>query len=497
MMARVRVERRADREDEEAEAEDDARNAERQRQHGIDQRAPLGRAAVDVIGLQHAHGDAERRPHHGEEQAVEDRLLGERIVEGDVFEVAQRQRRVGERAGPDRGERHHQQRDHGQHHAAADVHAFERERRGAAAGTQRDGAWPIALAGHGLEAPAVDVAALQHREQDRHRHHDDPERGGAAEVGWVLHQLEDLGRHGADAARRRECERHVEQPGAGDEHDERGREQRRQQQRNGDEAQGRPEARSVHPGGVFERRVHLAHRRNDEEIDVRRVEQRQHEGGAADAVDRDDVARQAEHVGQELAQYPAVGRRQIDPGDRPHIGRQEERHQIEDLEPAPARHVGARHHPGEAQPEHAAHERRPDPAYYGVAGGLIEPWIGEQAGEVLERQRRTVRIPVENAADDRCGEWPEDEGDADDDAGRRQGDLGQTATAATCRAVEACRLEARLCFRGSIHGKPHSRPVRGASIAMRGSAAPPRSIPRSTFDPCQRLGASAGLGFAR
>ncbi len=389
----------------------------------------LADAAIDVIGLQHAHPDAQRRADQGEEQAVHDRLLGEVIVERDVFVIAQRQRRRRHLAGPDAGERHHQERDHWQHHAASDVDGFQREGRGAAAGAQRDGARAIALARHRLEPPAVDVAALHHRDQDGEHHHHHAERGGAAEIGRVLHELEDFRRHGADAMRGSERQRHVEQPRAGDEDDERGRHQRRREQRQGDEAQRREEPGAVHPRGVLQRRIHLPHRRDHEQVDIGRVEQRQHPGGAADRVDRDEVAGQAEGVVQEPAQDSAVGRCEIDPADGAHIGGEEERHQVEHLEPAPSRHVGARHHPGEAQSEHAADDGRADAAQDGVASRLVESGIGEQPGEILHRQRRPVGVPIQHAADDRRQERPEDQRHADDDAGGRQRDFGEAAAA--------------------------------------------------------------------
>ena len=102
-------------------------------------------------------------------------------------------------------------------------------------------------------------------------------------------------------------QRHVEQARTGDEDDQRARQQRRHQQRDRDVPQRVPERGAMHPRRVLERGVHLPHRRDDEQIDVGRVEQRQHPDHAADAVDADEIERNAEQRRASCCSIPLLG----------------------------------------------------------------------------------------------------------------------------------------------------------------------------------------------
>ena len=199
---------------------------------------------------------------------------------------------------------------------------------------------------------------------------------------------------------------------------------------------------------IFQCPVHLPHRADDEEIDVGRVEQRQHPCHAADAVDKGELDGSAERAGKERLQHAAVRRGKIDPADCAYIWRQEEGHQIENFKRAPTRHIGARNHPSQAESQNAADDGGTHTAQCGVADRLIEPRIAEEGREVLQRQRRSVAIPIEQAPDDGGEERADNEQHSDNDAACRQGILDKTPPAPTGpRCVAAtfslCLLEQR------------------------------------------------------
>ena len=207
----------------------------------------------------------------------------------------------------------------------------------------------------------------------------------------------------------------------------------------------------MHPRRVAERRVHLAQRPDHEQVDVGGVEDRQHPDHARHAVDVQPLQRPSQMGARQRGQQPAMRRQQIDPGDRAHIGGEEERHQIGRLQPAPPRHVGARHQESQGKAQQQAEDRGGDTGDQGVQRGTDEARIGEQGDEIARRQGRAVAGPDQQTAQHGGRERPGDQRHADEDTRRGQPDLCPSPLTAT-------HCLANSLYAGSVDAGALARP---------------------------------------
>ncbi len=91
-----------------------------------------------------------------------------------------------------------------------------------------------------------------------------------------------------------------------------------------------PECRAMDPRGVLERRVHVAQRRDRQQIGVRDVEQRQHENHPGHAVDVQPVQGYADRTrGSRWSACPSCGASSQIHAIAAGIGREEERQQVQ------------------------------------------------------------------------------------------------------------------------------------------------------------------------
>src|SRR3974390_3268646 len=133
----------------------------------------------------------------------------------------------------------------------------------------------------------------------------------------------------------------------------------------------------MHARGILECGIDPSHRPNQQQIDIWRVEQRQHEDDASDRVNiekSDEPAVLAQHVLQDAG----VRSYEIEPSNGADIGGQKERDQIENLEPFAANYIRARNDPGEDKAQQATEKLGADAGQDGVADRIQESAVSKQ-----------------------------------------------------------------------------------------------------------------------
>ena len=175
-----------------------------------------------------------------------------------------------------------------------------------------------------------------------------PNSGGAFWVAAWISVVNTSMRAGPPDQPRHLVGRHAEH-----EQQQRGREDRRAQQRQRDLRHHLPVARARDQRRLFHAHVEHAQRRPEREIGEREVVARQRPDHAAHGVDAERRLREPEPVLDQRIDPADVGAEHEDPGHRGEQARDRERQQRERMEQRAERRVGALHHQGH-QPAHAA-----------------------------------------------------------------------------------------------------------------------------------------------
>ena len=135
---------------------------------------------------------------------------------------------------------------------------------------------------------------------------------------------------------------------------------RRHHQRQGDAQCGLERAGAQDVGGVLHLRGDEVERRIDEDEDVRKRRDRDHEDQSRHGIDVEHAVAGAGRRHPQFVEPAGVGAGEQDPADRAEIGRRDEGAEHHEAHEGFRRHVGARDRPCDGNPEHAGEQGDPD-----------------------------------------------------------------------------------------------------------------------------------------
>jgi hypothetical protein len=344
----------------ETDRQHDARDHERRHAQEAEHVAERDDAAVDHIGDGEREPDRRERSGAGIYEGIDDRLLRLGLLEQQIVKILEREIVERKTAPPRLGEGGLQQHRHRQQHRER-AHEERVAAHDPAPGAEPDHAALAALAGHRRVAAPADDRALQ----PEHQHGDDEER--QCEGGCLLdphrrfEELPQLGRDHVEARRQRDQRGRAEQRDCLEEADDQPADDRRHHQRQGDAQGGLKRAGAQDVGGVLHLGGDEVERGIDEDEDVRKRCDRDHEDQARHGIDVEHAVAGAGCRHPQFVEPAGVGAGEQDPADRAEIGRRDEGAEHHQAHEAFGRHVGARDRPGDRHAEQAGEERNAEP----------------------------------------------------------------------------------------------------------------------------------------
>jgi len=146
-------------------------------------------------------------------------------------------------------------------------------------------------------------------------------------------------------------------------------------------------------------RVHALQAAKREQIDVGRIEKSEHERDAADRIDVEQ--RPAEERLQQSVQDAGARRRHHLPAQRADDAGEVERDHVERVEHPPERHVGARHQPGQGDPDAAGKDDGEHADDQRIRDGIDDVGSGEDLLDLGDRQAGAFREGLDDNGEQR------------------------------------------------------------------------------------------------